>query len=158
MAFKVFISHSIKDLNLIIWLKDCLQRNGIETYIFEEYQQPGTRVSEKIAEAIDVSDCVLAFMTKDGSRSQWVHHEVGYAKGKGKMIIPVVEQGVISGGFLEGVEYIPFRRDDPYDAIDRTAHFLSLKKAKKEEEQRSKVVLAGLIVFFGLLALSEQKE
>ena len=97
-------------------------------------------------------------MTSDGSRSQWVHNEVGYARGKGKMVIPIVEKGVISGGFLEGVEYIPFRIDDPYDAISRTVHYLALRSAKKEQEQKSKALLAGLMVFFGLLALSGEKE
>ena len=159
MAFKVFISHSVKDISLVKQLQYWLDRNQIEAYIFEEYPQPGTMIGEKVARAIDRSDCVLALMTRDGSRSQWVHNEVGYAKGKEKIVIPIVENGVINGGFLEGVEYIPFRIYDPYDTISRTVQYLStLKSAKKEQEQRNKVLLAGLMVFFGLLALSGENE
>lgn len=153
MAFTVFISHSVKDFNLVQQLAYWLEQSGIRAYVAEQYPEPGTRLPDKIARAIESHDCLIALMTVDGANSQWVHQEVGYAKKAGILIVPVVEEGVIAGGFLEGVEYIPFRRYDPYDAITRVVEYLSAVSARKEQEERNKAVLAGLMIFFGLLAL-----
>jgi hypothetical protein len=119
--------------------------------VAEAYPEPGVPLSQKIAEAIRASDCVLALMTYDGERSQWVHQELGYAKAQEKIIIPVVEEGITPGGFIEGVEYIRFSRYDPYGAITEAVNCLSAVKFRKEEEKRK--AIAGLMVFFGLLAL-----
>lgn len=151
MPFTVFISHSVSDLAVVNELRYWLEENGIPTYVAEAYPEPGVRLSDKIASAIAASDCVLALMTYDGERSQWVHQEVGYAKAQGKLIIPVVEEGTTLKGFIEDVEYITFRRYDPYQAITSVVQSLSAVKFRKEEEKRK--AIAGLMVFFGLLAL-----
>lgn len=158
MALRVFISHSIRDFNLIMLLKYCLEHSGIEVYVFEESPQPGIPISDKVTKAIDTSDCVVAFMTIDGSRSEWVQNEIGYAKGKGKMIIPIVEQGVTVRGFLGGLEYIPFTWDNPYAAMNQTAYHLALEKVKKEGRERGNAILAIIIMFLTLVALSGQSR
>ena len=158
MAFKVFISHSTADPRLVYELSKWLKLNGIQAYVAEWYLQPGGSFPEKIAKIIDESDCILALMTIDGVKSQFVHQEIGYAKKANKQVIAVVEQEVTVGGFFEGIEYIPFRRNDPYEAITRAVEYLSALSARKEEEERNKAILAGLMIFFGLLALAASKK
>lgn len=158
MALTVFISHSIADTALVYELDNLLRLSGIQTYVAEWHVQPGGYLPDKVAEAIDQCDCVLALMTVDGARSEFVQQEIGYAKKAGKQIIPVVEQGVTTGGFLWGIEYVPFRRYDPSDAITRVTEYLTTLSVRKEEEDRNKAILAGLIIFFGLMALAASQR
>jgi hypothetical protein len=154
MSFTVFISHSTKDMELVYLLAMCLRMNKINVHVAEWYEQPGRYLPEKIAELIRKSDCILALLTINGERAPWVNQEIGYAKGVGKLIIPVVEEGVQVTGFLQGLEYIPFKRDNPYDAITRATKYLQTLKIRKEEEERQKKAITGLFaILFGLLAL-----
>jgi len=154
MVFKVFISHSTEDVDVVYELAKYLRLNGIITHVSEWYEQPGESLPEKVASLVNDSDCILALLTVGGERSRWVNQEIGYGRGAGKFIIPVVEDGVKVTGFLQGVEYIPFRRDDPYDAVTRAVEYLNTLAIRKEQEQRGRVILGGLLLFFGVLALA----
>ena len=152
MVFNVFISHSTEDASIVYELKKWLRLSGVNAVMAEDILIPGAPLPDKIARLIDESDCVLALLTRDGTRSAWVNAEIGYAWGRGKMIVPVVEEGAEIKGPLEGREYMAFRRDNPHDAVNRAAHYLKTLAVRKEEEERSKAILACLLIFFGLLA------
>ena len=154
MSFKVFISHSTADLSLVQQLQYWLEMNGIETYLADLYPQPGAILASKISNAIDQSNCVIAFLTQDGARSQWVHQEIGYAKKAGKLVIPVVEEGIPPTGFVEGVEYIRFNRENPTDAINSIVNYLKRLKADKESGE---MLVAGFLILLGLLVLASKK-
>ena len=154
MTLRVFISHSTTDMDIVYDLSRWLRQNGIWAYVAESYQAPGVQLSDKIATAINNSDCLIAFLTVDGNRSEFVHQEIGYARRAGKLIIPVVEEGIVKPrGFLEGMEYIPFRRYDPADAINRAAHYLQEKAVRKQEQERNRAILGGIAFLLGLIAL-----
>jgi hypothetical protein len=154
MAFKVFISHSTTDLGLVQQLQYSLETNGIETYLADLHPQPGDTLASKISNAIEQSNCLIAVLTRDGTRSRWVHQEIGFAKGKGKLVIPVFEEGVSSTGFVEGVEYIRFNRENPADAINKIVDYLKRLKADKESGE---MLLAGFLILLGLLVLASKK-
>jgi hypothetical protein len=152
MVFTVFVSHSVKDLWLVYLLKPWLESRGINVYIAEESPEPGKPLPKKIAEAIDRSDVVLALLTSDGARSQWVHQEIGYAIKAGKLVIPVIEEGVEVKGFLIGVEYISFRRDNPWLAIQYIISYIEKLKTEKEKEEALKTLAMAILFFMLLLA------
>ncbi|MBA7591335.1 hypothetical protein ES708_33489 [subsurface metagenome] len=154
MAFKVFISHSTADLGLVQQLQYSLQTHGIEAYLADLYPKPGDILASKISNAIDNSNCVIAVLTQDGARSQWVHQEIGYAKRARKLVIPIVEEGVPSTGFIQGVEYIRFNRENPADAINKIVAYLKRLKADKESGE---MLLAGALIALGLLALASRR-
>jgi len=155
VAFRVFISHSTADLELVYQLKCGLEINRIETYLAEAYPQPGTSLSGKISNAIDQSNCVIAVFTRDGVRSQWVNQEIGYAKKAAKIVIPIVEEGVPHNGFVQGIEYVPFSRENPTDAISRIIERLAQLKANKETQEK---IIAGFLILLGLLALAASNK
>lgn len=151
MAFKVFISHSVADHSLVYQLKYWLDLNGIQTYVAEFYPAPGMPLGDKIAAAIRDSDCVIAVLTRDGARSNWVHQEIGAAKLANRPVIPLVEKGVPLVGFVDGVEYIPVSPDDPRDAITRVIDYLVAHKANKETQEKA---TAAILIILGLLGLT----
>lgn len=155
MAFSVFVSHSVRDLNVVYQFKYWLEVNGIGVYVADSQPQYGTRLPVKIANAIGQSDCVIAILTPYGDRSDWVNQEIGYAVRGGKLVIPVVEQGVKLKGFIADVEYVAFQPNDPATAIGNVIDYLSRKKATKEQQQR---LQAGLLMLFGIIAIAAISE
>jgi len=155
MAFRVFISHSTADMDIVYELYTWLWREGLEAYVAEFYPTPGIPLPSKVAEAIDNCDCFIAILTANANRSDFVNQEVGYAVKGGKLVVPIVEEGVVKPkGFLQGVEYIPFSRYDPTDAISRVAYFLKERAVRREEEERNKVILGIAAFALGLMALA----
>lgn len=153
MAFTVFISHSIKDLNVVNEFAKWLRANNVVVHIAESQTKAGTRLSEKVSKLINQSDCVLAILTIEGVRSKWVNQEIGFAVRGGKLVVPIVEEGVQVKGFLESLEYIPFDRRNPYDAVTRAIEYLRTLAIRKEEQERGRLIFGGLLLLFGLFAL-----
>lgn len=152
-VFTVFLSHSTKDLDVVSELAKWLKANNVVVHVAESHIQAGRRLSDKVSSLIDQSDCVLAILTVEGARSKWVNQEIGFAFHAGKLLVPIVEEGVEIKGFLESLEYIPFDRRNPYDAVTRAVEYLRALAIRKEEQERSKVIFGGLLLLFGLLAL-----
>lgn len=155
MPFKVFISHSTADLGLVQQLQYWLQVNGIETYLADLYPQPGINLAATISKAIEDSNCVIAVLTQDGTRSQWVHQEIGYANRARKLIIPIVEIGVPPTGFIQGIHYIPFSKENPTEAVNSIVTYIKKLKTDKESQE---IMMAGLLILIGLLALASSRE
>lgn len=109
-------------------------------------------MSQQIRNAIDDSDCVLAIITSKTGRA--VESELSYAQGKGKLIIPLVEQGVPDGPFLRTLMPVfRFSRIDgnPGRVEKEVFEFLKTQKKNKEVLQ---AVGALVTVGMGLLLLA----
>lgn len=145
---KVFISYSTKDIQIIDKFKQTLSSMGIEPYVALYDDQPGTIQWEKIKSNIKKSTCMLAVMTKDGSRSKWVQQEIAVANALNIPIIPVVEKGVNVKGVLEARDCIEFDKGDPSHAYERVNSYLSgLKKKVENKELIGFLLIAGLALF-----------
>jgi hypothetical protein len=160
MAYRVFISHSVRDQRLVIMLSRLLAEFGVEPVVAEWYLSPGEPLADKIVRHIDGADCVVALLTSEGIRSNWVHQEVGIAlKNPRKPVIPLVEKGTSAGDLaaLHGKEYIEYDPRHPFDALQRAAtHVRRLHLA--EEERRQGLLLAGAIVAFLLLLAGDSDD
>ena len=144
---KVFISHSTKDIKIVERFVDKLKTIGIEPYVAESDIQPGTILWEKLESNIKNSDCVLAIITKDGSRSKSVQQEIAAANALKIRVVPFVEKGVDLKGVLAGREYIAFDKNDPDLALINASKYLSKLKVKKESKKTIVImVIAGLLI------------
>ena len=115
MRYIAFLSYSSLDWDLIEDLEDLLKQDGVEASVAESNSTPGSSLDEEVFRQIDNADCVVALLTRNGVRSNWVHHETGYALGTNKRVIPVVERGVDTRELaaLQGKVYIE------YDGIEQ---------------------------------------
>ena len=158
MAYQVFISHSTADMGLVDQLKYWLEVNGIEAYVAQIYPQPGMTVSDKVTNAIQNSDCLVALLTADGARSQWVRDELAYAislkdKTGRPAVVPLVEEevGPSLRGLVADKDQIRFSRQDPTEAVSRTIQFIYSLKVSKETQQAT---AATALLILGLLAVA----
>jgi len=158
MAYKVFISHSTRDQGLVISLANLLSKFGIEVSVAEWYLASGERLDKKVFEQIERSDCVVALLTRNGIRSNWVQQEIGYSLQRNKSVIPIVEKGIDPKDLaaLQGREYIEY---DPYQyqqALIKLSTYVRSLKLKKEEREKALLVLGGLLAFLLLLSGGEK--
>jgi len=156
MAYKVFISHSTQDRGLVITLANLLTKFGIEVSIAEWYLSPGEPLDKKVFTQIEKADCVVALLTRNGMRSNWVQQEIGYAMKAGKPIIPLVEKGVNSRDLaaLQGKEYIEYDPLQPKEALIKASTYVKSLKLKKEEQEKALLIAGGILAL--LLLLSEE--
>ncbi|MEO0020254.1 MAG: toll/interleukin-1 receptor domain-containing protein [candidate division WOR-3 bacterium] len=158
MGYKVFISHSTRDRGIVISLANLLKDFGVEVIVAEWYLTPGARIDKKVFTQIRNSDCVVALLTRNGIRSNWVNQEIGYSFQENKPIIPLVEKGTDAKDLaaLQGREYIEYDPNQPDQALKKLSTHIKSLKLKKEERQRALLVLGGLLAFLLLLSGGEK--
>ena len=95
----VLISVDTCDSNLAYQLKNYLHSKGITSYLFDHNKQHDSTLHNKITNVINDSQTLVAIITKEMS-SPSVHEEIGYALGKEKSLIVMLEEdteyGVLS--------------------------------------------------------------
>jgi hypothetical protein len=157
VAYKVFISHSTRDQGLVIALTNLLSKFEIEVSVAEWYLEPGERLDKKVFEQIDKSDCVVALLTRNGIRSNWVQQEIGYSLDK-KLVIPIVEKGIDQKDLaaLKGKEYIEYDSHQYQQDLIKLSTYVKSLKLKKEEREKVLLVLGGLLAFLLLLSGGEK--
>jgi hypothetical protein len=140
------------DLGIVYEISKQANLNGISTNISERDSHYGEPLSEKIERSIKASDCMLIFLTKDGTQSAWVNQEIGFAKALGKLRIPIIEEGVQVKGYDIGNEYIRFNREDPYQAMNNTIQYLKDIKLQKEQNEAIGWLILGGLALLGLIS------
>ncbi len=153
---KVFISHSTRDQGLVISLAKLLQHLGIQVFVAEWYLSPGARLDAKIKKKIRDADFVVALLSRNGIRSKWVHQEIGIALEAGKHIIPIVEKGTKPSDLaaLQGREYIEYDPLHPGQALTRVIRYLNSQQLQKREQEKWRLIAAGIIGLFVLWLLA----
>jgi hypothetical protein len=154
---KVFISYSVKGLRLVELVSRQIQPHAKAVY-WSRDRMPGQDAWATIFRWIDASDCVIAVLTGNVlERGESVHQEVGYAKGKGKVVIPLVGSSVPRDrlGCLHGITYLPLDRERFPEAMDRLKATLG---AMAKQKQRQAWATLGLVAFVGLALSSHQAD
>ena len=132
-----------------------LKLKGIDAYMAVSDIQPGTQLWDKIESNIRSSNCVLAILTQDGSRSEMVNQEIATANAFKITVVPIVERGVKLKGVLAGREYVEFDKDNPNQAYINANNYLERLKLQIENQKFVRnLVLFGL----GLWLLSEYSK
>lgn len=82
----------------------------------------------------------IVLVSKKGSRSKWVHSEIGIAIANNKRIIPIIEKGESIPDPLLGREYIEYDPNKPKDALKSLDDFLSKQEQKFEAVEEKNLV------------------
>jgi len=153
MAYKVFISHSTCDQWLVMTLANILSKFGVQVFVAEWYLAPGEKLSKKVFTQIENSNCVIALLTQNGIRSNWVQQEIGFALKTKRLLIPLVEKGLAAKelGALQGTDYIEYDPSYPKEALVRTSTYVKSLKLRKDEEEKTLLIAGGIIAFLLLI-------
>lgn len=146
MAYKIFISHSVENQSLIIFLSNFLAQCGIKVFVGEWYLTPEELLSKNVFKQIEKANVIILLINK-GNRLKWVQQEIDYAIENNKIVIPYVKKNIPSKylPILQGEKYIEYDYLQPYQSlIEMSTYIKSLKLGKKLRET----------LFFSLLILS----
>lgn len=120
---KVFISFDSKDSQLAYTLRKILKEKDIEGYLFDLDQKYDSTLHDKITSAINDSQALIAIITKD-MYSPSVHEEIGYAIGKEKSLIIMLEKGANDGVLSHEREKEMFTKKDYENSCKRVLSYL----------------------------------
>jgi len=154
MVYEVFLSHSGADGDWANWIYHHAKTVGISVYLFEHDAQPGVLLSDKIQQAIERSKALVVLLTLNSQFSTYVQQEIGFAEGKGKPIIPLVQSGTSekSLAMLQGRDYIHFDLHNPDEALLRLLDYLQRLKEEADKDTLKGLMALGAIVFVAILA------
>ena len=146
MAYKIFLSHSSPDADLVKRIADNANGIGVDVYLYEHDVQPGMSIAEKIKQAIRDSDALVVLLTSNSQFSAYVQQEIGFAEASAKRIIPLVQPGIPeqSLAMLKGREYILFDFYNPMNALAALHSYLQQLKQDKEVKEDERAILAIL--------------
>jgi hypothetical protein len=111
-SFDVFLSHSSKDAELVLGVKEILSRMGIKVYVdwHDDPQANRENVTVETAELLRTrmkqSKSLIFLATDNASGSKWMPWELGYFdgfSGGSVAVLPIVDY---EGATFKGQEYL----------------------------------------------------
>jgi len=107
---KVFVSYSDQDRRRMKSIQLALANRSVDCIVVVDRLSPGTPLSSKVMTAIDEATHFLPILTKSSRQNQWVNQEIGYARAKGKIFIPIIASDVLDElkGFIHKQDEWPF--------------------------------------------------
>lgn len=115
--YVVFISHSDKELanRTKIEIENCSKEKlrailapfGVKALVAEREETLGEYLEEKLEKMVQASSRIVALLTIEATKSNWVRWEIEKAQKLGKKIIPFVEKGeyMIAVGLPKTLEW-----------------------------------------------------
>jgi hypothetical protein len=109
----LFISYSNENLNKVkLITKELAKHKYIVPLIVANNREPNKALVKKVTTGIKSAYRVIAILTQNSIRTQWINQEIGYAFGKGIPVIPIIEQNLLDNDALKG--FIHKQIDCPY--------------------------------------------
>ena len=179
-----FVGRSFDQKEELLWTKiskwlDSLKPIGFSWEDAEEAQ--AKPISDKVKEKIERNDLFIGILTKGDPiirsystlrgryilvrkihnwlASYWIIQESGYAIGKGKKVVFLIETGLqIPEGLNSDFEYIPLNRNNLSDTFIKVNQIISNEIAPKVESLQKQVVAKGTeLIPFQKSEIQEQK-
>lgn len=87
--FRLFLSHLTIDKEKIGFLKSELEKYGISSFVAHEDIHPTTEWQIELEKALNSMDALAALLSEGFNNSLWTDQEVGWALGRGVVVIPL---------------------------------------------------------------------
>ncbi|WP_416442728.1 TIR domain-containing protein [Leeuwenhoekiella sp. A16] len=116
---QIFISHCHSDADFAELLKLHLEKNNIDCWMDNERLKIGQDWREEIDTGISNSKAVIAIMSPEARKSEYVTYEWAFAWGKGIKIFPIMLNQTSLHPRLESLQYMDFtnRVTRPYQEL-----------------------------------------
>lgn len=137
---RIFLSHVAAHKVAVSKLKQELDRFGASAFVAHQDIEPTFEWQHEIELALQSMHSLVALVTPDFHGRKWTDQEVGYALGKGVLVIPVM-LGAAPDGFIGKVQGVPGSLDSP-DTLATGIVDLLLKHSGTESLMRETLVSA----------------
>jgi hypothetical protein len=113
MSLKVFISYAAEDratCKRVLAIGE--SQRGVEVLVAERDVPPGDQWRATLVHMINIADIVIAIITEQSRRSEWVLYELVLAQDRNKFIILLVSKGTDIPFFLRQYQAIRYEPND----------------------------------------------
>lgn len=138
--FRLFLSHVSLHKVQVSELKDALSTYGIAGFVAHEDIQPSLEWQREIEIALRSMHALAALITTDFHASNWTDQEIGWAFGRGVLVVPV-RLGVDPYGFAGKVQGFKGNLDHP-QALASAIKKILLNNPQTHREMRRALVSA----------------
>jgi hypothetical protein len=107
---RLFISHIAKYKGKASLLSKNLLQYGVVGFVAHEDIEPTKEWEDEIRSALSSCDALTCLLTEGFNESKWTDQEVGFAIGRGLLVIPV-RLGIDPYGFISRFQGMPGRSD-----------------------------------------------
>lgn len=90
-TFRLFLSHTYKHAREAADLRAILSRWGVDLFVAHDRIEPLAEWQGVIEDALRTCFAVAALVTPDFIESKWCDQEVGFALGRGVLVVPVMQ-------------------------------------------------------------------
>ena len=87
--FRLFLSHVSKHQAAVADLKKCLRSRGIDAFVAHADVKPSLEWQKEIELALRTMHALAALLTPEFHASDWTDQEIGWALGRGLLVLPV---------------------------------------------------------------------
>ena len=111
MKQTVFISYSSLDQDKVDYLvREFKNNSSFKPLVIAFNREPTKPLTEKVVRGIKDCFCIIPILTSNSIKTQWINQEIGFAKGIGKEIIPIVDSNIINElkGFIHKQIDLPY--------------------------------------------------
>jgi hypothetical protein len=95
--FRLFISHTHANATSAHNLKTALAKYQIAAFVAHDDIEPTKEWQLEIERALRTADALAAIITPDFVESRWCDQEVGFAFGRGKLVVPLCKESTPHG-------------------------------------------------------------
>ncbi|MBI5679906.1 MAG: toll/interleukin-1 receptor domain-containing protein [Methanobacterium sp.] len=149
MEFDVFVSYSVRDMNVAENVCSNLESSNIKCWIAPRDIEPGANWGESIIDAIENSKLMVLIFSADSDKSPQVLREVERAVSRGIPIIPFqiedVEPSAPMDGFLSGENRLEAHTPPLETHIRKLTN--QVKILLKKEKSKKKLVLTAILKY-----------
>ena len=109
MGFKLFISYSKEDFEIVKHIKGMLSHPLIETFVAEHSVIPGESLAKTIYASIKRCVLFILIWSMNSEESEWVAREIELARSEDKVIVPIkLDENSKLPGILSDIKYLSF--------------------------------------------------
>ena len=136
--FRLFLSHVSKHKVAVSKLKDELALRGIAAFVAHDDIEPSLEWRDEIELALRSMHALAALLTPEFHVSAWTDHEVGWAFGRGVLVVPV-QLGLIPYGLVGKYQGVPGQLDHPATLAGAILNALLVNQQTHGEMRRALV-------------------
>jgi len=134
--FRLFLSHVSNHKVMAAGLKDALWLWGIHAFVAHEDIEPSLEWQDEIELGLRSMHALAALITPDFHASKWTDQEIGWALGRGVLVVPL-RLGVDPYGLVGKIQGVPGKIGEPKNLAARIAEALFANRQTHGEMRRA---------------------
>lgn len=117
---EVFLSYHHEDKGLAGKIRNLLVKKGVDVFLAHEDIEVSDEWRAEILKHLQTCNALVALLTPNFEKSIWANQEVGFVRGRGHKVIPLIvkETDIRRFGFLEALQGITVKEKNLVDYVE----------------------------------------